>query len=169
MAFEIKHIVGASIDDILYYLHKNLQQSRFTADVRLHSKKITIHDVRLKEKKHYCGNHPYPCPVPLFGGERPHRKGKWLEGADWVAFNDMLNDTFDDLGVSANIASTLVIIRKGRLRCIEYDAYPRGINQWEWIRDNGEFEDRIDKPHEVSGYPDGTPGIDSWQLRQDYE
>ncbi len=86
MAFTIKNISGASMDLIVKNLTQIFDQSRFVARIETRSNKITIHDVRLKEKKDYCGNHPFACPVRGF--ERPHKKYKYLEGADWVAFND---------------------------------------------------------------------------------
>jgi hypothetical protein len=164
MAFEIKNAVGANLLTIECYLQRNIGKSRFTAETRLQRNKITIHNVRLREAKHYCGNHPYPCPVSPFG-ERPHRKGKWLEGADWVAFNDLVNDVLDDLGVSADVASSVVRLRKGRERCVRYEGYSRGFGgAYEWVKDSGCFADMIGKPHEVSEYPEGTPGIDQWRL-----
>jgi hypothetical protein len=167
VSFQIKNIVGCDLSTIQWHLQQNLRESRFTADVRTDWKKITIHQVRLNAAKPYCGNHPYPCPVNPFGFERPHRKGKWLEGADWVAFNDLVNDVLDDLGVSADVASSVVRLRKGRERCVRYEGYSRGFGgAYEWVKDSGCFADMIGKPHEISEYPDGTPGYAVWKAEE---
>lgn len=80
-------------------LLKEVEKSRFTvrADLEHLSKTqpgVKVTEVRLRNAKHFCGQHPGPCPV-LFGGPRPHRKHKFLEGLDWVGFNQMFNDLMD--------------------------------------------------------------------------
>ena len=161
MAFTIKNIIGADLSAISNSLNLIIKQTRFTARIETHKNKLTIHDVRLKEKKHYCGNHPFSCPVTPW--EKPHKKGKWLEGADWVGFNDCINDVLDSLRVSANVASSLVIIRKGKKRCVSYSGH--AVNEFnnEWDKDSGVFQDCIEKQEPVkSEYPEGTPGIASY-------
>jgi hypothetical protein len=162
MAFVIK-IRKSKHDtqDIASAIRRALAVSRFVADVRTAKNKISVHGVRLLEKKHYCGNHPLPCPVRPF--PKRHVKSDCLEGADWVAFNDMLNDVLDSLEVDADAGSSLVTIRKGEERCTYYDAQrlPNGIDN-EWRRNSGQFENRIGQKSERSGYPEGTPGIPEW-------
>jgi len=80
----------------------------------------------------------------------------YLEGADWVEFNDMLNNVCDNLGVSANIASTVCVIREGSCRRVEYDTkdYLPG-NEWQR---HGVLENWIGKQAPPSDFPRGTPG-----------
>ena len=125
MSFTFKNISGAAIGTIFTSLTDQVRHSRFTARLELNNGKLSIHQIRLKASKSYCGNHPYPCPVTPF--ERRHRKGKWLEGADWVGFNDLINDVLDDLAVDADVGSSLVTIRKGRKRCVRYEGYSRNF------------------------------------------
>lgn len=142
---------------IEYNLLRVLSTSRFNARVERHSNKITIHDVRLKEKKDYCGNHPFACPVRPF--ETKHKKLKYLEGADWVGFNDMVNDVLDSLEVAANVQSSLVIIRKGNKRAVRYWGHATNFFNNEWNKDTGDFENWIGRKAPRSQFPEGTPGI----------
>lgn len=163
MAYEIKHFPLEKMGDIIHALENALQQSRFTADICPHRSKITMHNIRLRESKPYCGNHPYPCPVNPFGFERPHRKDKRLEGADWVAFNDMINDTLDNLKILATVKSRVCLIRKGAERCVRYTGHTMNGIHYEWDYDSGCFENRIGLHKKQSSYPNGTPGIPTWE------
>jgi hypothetical protein len=91
-----------------------------------------------------------------------------LEGADWVAFNDMLNDVLDALNVSANVASSLCIIRKGAMRRIEYDGHKlgNGIDS-EWNKDSAHYADRRGQVSPRSEYPAGTPGIPEYLMKKE--
>jgi hypothetical protein len=164
MAFEIKKVSGASLPEIESALVRAFGMSRFIGRVERHNSKITIHDVRLREKKDYCGNHPNACPV-RFGGPRPHKKMKYLEGADWVGFNDMINDVLDSLSVSANVGSSLCIIRKGLMRRMRYVGHflGNGIDR-EWNKDDTRYESYIRKGHPPTDYPQDTPGIAEWRI-----
>lgn len=156
MAFTIKNIVGASLELVGKNLAGALDVSRFVSRIEEHKNKITVHDVRLKQKKLYCGSHPFKCPLRHEPGLRNHRKTKFLEGADWVAFNDLINDVLDNLGVSADVASSLVVIRKGTYRCIKYDGHKtEGFSEWNKF---GEYKNCIGKIVK-SKFPVGTPGI----------
>lgn len=162
MAFVIKNITGATPSDIHAALSAVIRNSRFTARVDYKVNKVSIHDVRLKESKHYCGNHPFACPVRPWGNP-PHKRAKYLEGADWVGWNDLVNDVLDKLSVSADVASSVVIIRKGPKRRTVYDGHPHpmALYAYEWDKDAGaySYEDRRGKKSEPSHYPEGTPGI----------
>jgi hypothetical protein len=179
VAFIINKITsGQQVPDIA------LAVSRFRAEVATPRKgTISIRTVRLTYKKDYCGNHPLPCPVRP-GPHRKHPVNCLLEGADWVAFNDMVNDVLDQLGVVCNCASSHVIIRKAGARCVKYTAHRlgNGIDN-EWDKDSGEFAyhvkhtpiattfnpvnvivDGIDRGQVVdeaprAEYPAGTPGF----------
>lgn len=134
--------------------------SRFTMELervpgkRVH--RVMIRNVRLRESKHYCGAHAGPCQInPLF--HKPHRKAKFLEGADWVAFNDMLNDLLDEMGIHADVSSSVCVIRKGLERCVEYDGKDgQDFNKF------GRYANCIGQQVKAK-YPAGTPGIDEWR------
>lgn len=158
MAFVIKNIVGASTEKIEVELQKILAKSRFVALVENSGNKIAIRNVRLKTNKDYCGNHPFACPVRPWG-ENKHKKLNFLEGADWVAFNDMVNDVLDKLEVSANVASSLVIIRKGEKRCVNYGGHALNEFNNEWNRNGENYENWIGRQAKRSKFPEGTPGI----------
>lgn len=135
----------------------NLNISRFRCDISTVLAKfyqIEFRQVRLLINKPYCGNHGGPCLG--FGGHKK-RKLAFLEGADWVAFNDMINDSLDTLEISALVKSSHCLIRKGLMRCTEY--YCDSTGEWKY---EGVYENAIG--HKIkAGYPDGTPGIDTWR------
>jgi len=142
------------IPHIVDEIHCFLRQSRFVADVTQTSTSIKIVGVKLRHKKEYCGNHGGPCVRPHTG---PHRKYFYLEGADWVEFNDSLNDICDRLGVSANITSSVCVIRRGECRRVEYEI-KNGEPGQEWLRE-GHTENWIGRVAPDSTFPEGTPGV----------
>ena len=126
-------------------------------------------NIRLRHVKDYCGQHAFSCAVANPG--RPpgrHRHAAYLEGADWVAFNDMVNDVLDDLNVSAEVWSDArnvergVSVRHGFRRCVEYQA---SLAQGgDWLRE-GVFADwRKRKKRRRAKYPAGTPGLAKYLL-----
>jgi hypothetical protein len=141
-------------------LIKAIDESRFT--VRFITKRgkrvkhLKLHEIRLRDKKAYCGNHPAACEI----GGGSHRKGPWLEGADWVEFNDLVNDVLDGLHISANVHTAVCIVRKGKRRRIRY-GYFRHFNQTQWERDEDEdgYEDYLGTWAPNSIFPMGTPGL----------
>lgn len=110
----------------------------------------------MREGKDYCGQHGGPCQVP-FGGPRPHKKSKCLEGLDWVSFNDMINDALDSIGHDGNVASSVCIIRKGRKRRMMYDC--GGDGDWDKDTDDEFYTDNCGMPPIISAHTEGTPGI----------
>lgn len=131
-----------------------LRDSRFTFNFDyISARRFKIVDVRLKSTKAYCGNHPGACQI---GGK--DRRHNYLEGADWVEFNDILNDVLDELGVDARVESSVVRVRQGMERCVEYrQQQGRGRNaEWEKI---GVYQNYCWKKAPVSKFPAGTPGI----------
>lgn len=125
---------------------------------------VKLLDVRLKTSKEYCGNHPESCEI----GNPRHTKARYLEGADWVEFNDTLNDILDRLELWADVASSLCVVRRGFMRRVEYDSDPRfpkgnGRNA-QWARE-GVHENWCGKQAEPSWFPEGTPG----QYREIYD
>lgn len=164
MAFIIKNISGSTVEVVASAIRRALAISRFSAIVDTPAYKVAIRDIRLRERKDYCGNHPNACPIRP-GGHKPHKKMSLLEGADWIGFNDMLNDVLDSLAVSASAASSLCIIRKGPNRRMRYKGYllANGIDR-EWERDDSQYASYIHKGHPPTDYPKDTPGIAEWRL-----
>jgi hypothetical protein len=142
------------LDRIQDYLWHEFYLSRFNVmfETTNHNT-IKVSNVRLASNKNYCGSHPGTCRL-----QRQHRRGPWLEGADWVEFNDRLNNVLDQLSVSANVASSVVVLRKGRERCIEYYGQPNKGPNAEWAK-HGRYEDYCGMVAPVSKFPMGTPGI----------
>jgi hypothetical protein len=139
---------------------------------------IEIKGVRLKTRKEYCGSHPGACELAF----REHRNTAYLEGADWVEFNDMLNNHMDKHNISCVIwsapterqrsqATERMRIRIGMHRRIRYDMRPnespfRGNSTWELNGNVADFcvprflESGLpDVPFTYSEFPSGTPGI----------
>ena len=178
----------ARCEEIVDAVNAWLASSRFRAG-RVHAleherwrRVVEIRDVRLRQKKRYCGQHPNECLNKL----RKEPMGSWLEGADWIGFNDGLNDLFDRMHLEADVwsfnrdagylsptgffrAYNQYFIRKGRCRRVTYDSafweLPK-LNVggfWFWLRD-GVFADWIGKTAPRSTYPEGTPGLADWRI-----
>lgn len=158
---KIERIEGTDSDILKYRIEDMLGNSRFTATVEHRPRNtLAIVNVRLNLKKDYCGNHPKACEPRA--GKHNHKKGAWLEGADWVEFNDLLNDVLDSLDAEAYIHSSVVIVRKGALRRVEYDATTQFSNRtWAWDKDGPEdhYADWRGGVAPSSTFPNGTPGI----------
>lgn len=114
MEIRTKYDTGALAGVVEHWLSK----SRFTASVETGKGRVKLRTIRLKIAKPYCGNHAFLCP---FDGRRK-RRATFLEGADWVDFNDQLNDLLDSLEIDAIVASSVCTIREGRNRRVSYDA-----------------------------------------------
>ena len=151
MAYTIKFLSITDKQKFIPILLNKLNQSRFTAKISETKYKILLDKVRLKLPKPYCGNHCGPCIV----GNNKHRKLNYLEGLDWVSFNDMINGLLDESNLSANVFSRICIVRKGFLRRTSYF----GIDGGEFFKDdNNAYEDgRVKKIN--TKYQSGTPGI----------
>jgi hypothetical protein len=131
--------------------------SRFTGEVDLIGKTvIKIRNIRLRDSRKYCGNHPNECEFP----GAPLRKSKYLEGADWVEFNDTINDILDALAVDANVATAVCKVRKNKKRRMYYGSHMHG-NFWQWNMDEEDdcYENWIHRSAPNSEYPFGTPGV----------
>lgn len=156
---KISKIKNASASDVALAIRADLYDSRFIAYVSEDLRgNVKLSQIRLKSSKEYCGNHPSACEV----GNPKHRKARYLEGADWVEFDDMLNDLLDQMGVSANVASSMCILRKGTFRRTEYSNGPRqGNGNYTWAKDDpASYEDWCGKEGAPrSAFPEGTPGI----------
>lgn len=161
MAFKVWKITsGQDVQDLATLFRRKFAKTRFSVSVETPSRGcIAFRKIRLTYKKDYCGNHPLPCPVRP-GKHRKHPTTDRLEGADWVGFNDFINDILDKQQCLCNAGSSLVNIRKAGLRCTLYDSYAlgNGIDN-EWRKDSGCFEDWNGKKAPRSEYPAGTPGF----------
>ena len=129
---------------------------------------ILVGNIRLKTAKPYCTQLPAAC---IEISCRGHRWANTLEAADWVAFNDMLNDICDAEVIEANIRSQhpKVWIRKGYERRIRYRRWRwrSGVPRWDadgqardWISWNGPSlysAPRSWCPPELRGYPWWNP------------
>lgn len=135
---------------------------------------VNLRGIRLKNRKPNCGQHTGPCRLNF----KKHQRKTTLEGADWVGFNDMLNDICDANGIEARITSKgqelerLMVLRSGRRRRDRY--YSAAINGQPWA--GGEnFDDFYDThfgeraPAERSDFTIGTPGIPEWLLVKEAE
>lgn len=117
-----------------------------------------IRNIRLNEKKPYCGNHPEMCELQGFGNRKP-RMNDCLEGADWVDWNDRLNDVLDALNVSADVASSACTLRRNTKRRTNYGSYWVGnFAQWEVYGEHSDYADYCGQVAPASVYPFGTPG-----------
>lgn len=118
------------------------------------SSRIELRNIRLAKNKHYCGNHAGPCRAR--GGT--HRKAAFLEGNDWVEFNDCINDILDRLNLAADVFTSACEVRRGRMRRRVYD----GVDGGEFHK-KGHADDYDDccgnqTPASRSWSPPGTPG-----------
>jgi hypothetical protein len=147
--------VGEVYQEIL----KELENSRFKSEVSTNKNNIKFSTIRLKVSKPYCGNHAGSCKFT--GNHKPHRKAIYLEGCDWVGFNDMLNDILDRTNVEANIASSTCIVRKGLERRYRYS----GTNDGEFLKDENCYMNLCGKEPIPSTFQNGTPGIASYKIK----
>lgn len=161
---KIKLQDGVQVAVVLNRLEQYLAESRFTAQLDTDYTTIVILKVRLRESKPYCGNHAGPCQINTLVGPQPHMRLRYLEGLDWVSFNDMLNDCLDALNIEAKVWSMICNIRKGRLRRTEYSGGWDNGGEWAKNPSFSYWEDycgRTDAPR--SDYPSGTPGLAEWR------
>lgn len=155
---KISKIENANTSDLAHTLRLALYDSRFNAEVGHNYSAVTVSKVRLKTKKQWCGSHPAECEI---GQDKP---STMLEGADWVEFNDTLNDVLDRLNVSARVESVACVIRKGAERRVHYEQdweRKRPGQNFEWLRvaDDPHYEDHRGRTAPRSSFPEGTPGI----------
>jgi hypothetical protein len=146
-----------SPEEVAQWLINGIEGTRFTAAVEvISSQSLKIVDVKLRQTKPYCGYHPAACE--LAGS---HRRRAYLEGADWVEFNDLVNDVLDLHSASAHVYSIVCVIRQGSKRRVRYGAeYGRfgGNATWERIGETGDYHDYRGTVAPVSDFPEGTPG-----------
>jgi hypothetical protein len=102
---------------------------------------FVIRNVRLSNKKPYCGNHPGECLIhPIFGTTKK-KNMKLLEWDDWVAFHGIVNDVLDELGLDADVwtkpmdVKGYMWIRKGLNRRLRYDYDEKNVGSWAPLRE----------------------------------
>jgi hypothetical protein len=132
--------------------------SRFSVEIDiLSARRLKMRNVRLKESRPYCGSHPNACEVA--GADRSY---KYLEGTDWVEFNDRINDCLDFLNINARVFSGVCEVRAGTKRRINYGSHHTGwFNQpyeWDKVGEPCDYEDYCGIYAPDSSYPFGTPG-----------
>lgn len=173
------HPLEVDVEVIQNLFHAVMPRSRFTwlADVyamprwlggiRKGRRILRLTNVRLRRRKFYCGQHPGPCRA-LF--PRPHRRGKWLEGADWVGMNDLINDVLDEAQLTVDVFSAsresdgLQWVRKGRRRRWNYGQIAAdGFVHWDGPGSPGDYVDRCGQITGPSRHPHGTPGLALWR------
>lgn len=83
---------------------------------------MELRGIRLKEKRHYCGNRPGPCAA----NGRPKRKHTYLEGADWIRVHERVNDLLDALDATSEVFTRIpgegvFWVRKNGKRRVRWD------------------------------------------------
>lgn len=172
MAYAIRVIgIGDDLYEIKREIENRLALSRFKIErIEIHhaSKRarkykggaVSIHGIRLRELKPYCGNHPGPCPI---GGK--DKRYRYLEGLDWVEFNDTINDVLDELNIEAHVSSSECETRVGLKRRVHYRmerfVFNKVNESYGWAKKGYEidYEDWCGKKAPRSRYPKGTPGL----------
>lgn len=166
MAYEINCTIDVA-GRIIKSIKSSIQRSRFVvgqiaANTKGRKTSVAMSQIRLKESKSYCQNHCGPCRNQ---GVQHHRKAKYLEGADWVAFNDMVNDVLDRLNHNGNAGSSVCVVRKGKCRRVDYF----GVDGGEFDKEGNNYVDYCKKKALASECQNGTPGILQWKLRSKNE
>lgn len=168
---KIKLIHVKLTEGVASAIANHFHNSRFKLFVSWAGGTINLSKIRLNQSKAYCGNHAKACEGPH---NTKHAKRRFLEGADWVDFNDQVNTVLDHfpndqggLGVESYVSSVVCVIRIGSRRRIRYEANShRGVPgqpNFEWVWDKHGPEDHFGnycgKLAPPSWFPEGTPGI----------
>lgn len=149
----------------IVYDEAGIEIGRWDRVSRVHDA-LKIKGVRLKRKKPYCGQHAGPCRLTGI----KHHPRFYLEGLDWVAFNDMLNDLCDAHRIEADIwtdgreQSGRLYLRHGRRRRDRYNQL-NDTPFWDAYHDPNDFTDihfGKSEPDIRSDYVEGTPGLPEW-------
>jgi hypothetical protein len=114
---------------------------------------IQLLGVRLKTPKFYYGNGPVANSEPSkrkgWNRNAPRKPAKlsFLEGLDWIEFNDSLNDFCDHHKLRADISSARCVIRRGWLRRTKYDFHEfHSVPVWKQRELPGAFVDSRNCP-----------------------
>lgn len=120
--------------------------------------------IRLREAKDNCGNHPGPC---VLTGKK-HKVNKYLEGRDWVAFNDTVNDVLDACRFDGWAGTSVVTIRQGPSRRVHYGATYTRYPHTDWDKDGtaADYEDCRGRKAPRSRCPADTPGLVGWRRKR---
>lgn len=66
---------------------------------------VELRKIRKTTPSEYCGQHPGPCVINPFVGERKKQKNRLLEWEDWVKFHGVVNGVLDAMGAVADVWS----------------------------------------------------------------
>lgn len=137
---------GLSEDEFKDRLKSFIGRTRFRIG-SLYSKRVSgrkycalfiINEVRLKNKRPYFG---FGAMAGSGKGAGPKiKQATYLQGVDWIEFNDLLNDLCDKENVSSRIWTGTCLIRDGMKRRIRYSISPQG--SWHFM-----------EPYELDGVP----------------
>jgi hypothetical protein len=149
---------------------------RISAKPYAESFALRLLQIRLKNKKYYCGQHPGPCPINRIFAPPPHPLCHLLEGLDWVSLDDMVNDILDRHSIEALVWShgtefdRKFFIRRHQQRRTNYPMrlfrYP-DVWAWETHQSLAEWDSShfgVSNDATRSRYPEGTPGVPEWRL-----
>jgi hypothetical protein len=127
---------------------------------------VQLKKIRLKKSKPYCGGHAGPCLLEEPDGHRDPKR-VFLEGSDWVAVNDMVNDCLDRLKMTADVTSSSatkegkLYARKGDARRLDY--MKNKATHGDFFANGAEYGCFIGKRPPKSEIEPGTPGIATWK------
>lgn len=143
---------------LVWALIHEFDNSRFNVDYikddsNTKTQWVIMGKIRLKNAKEYCGQHSGACQI-----EKKNRKAYFLEGADWVEVDDMINDVLDALSISADIQSMICVLRTGRKRRIRYTS-SHADGEWDKVGAEEDYEDWCGKIAPNSEFAMGTPGL----------
>lgn len=165
MAYSLVFRKEGKAKQFLRTFRKKLERSRFRVGAidqfqrRDQQTEIRLEQIRLRQLKDYCGSHPGPCPVSILG-PRPHKRYTFLEGTDWVSFNDFINNILDRQSADADVRSSRCWVRKGTRRRVVYQG---DFPEWAKDEDADGYTDCCGQRPPVTEYPEGTPGIYGWK------
>jgi hypothetical protein len=151
-----------------------IERSRFTVQEvfiakiskRLQIWYVQLKKVRLKKSKPYCGAHAGACVLKHDDGHQDPKR-IFLEGSDWVAFNDMVNDCLDRLKMTADVTSDRatkegrLYARKGDARRLDY--MKNHATHGDFFAHGAEYGCFIGKKSPPSKIEPGTPGVSTWK------
>jgi hypothetical protein len=80
---------------------------------------VRIYGIRLRYRVKYWGNGPDMRDNPMLRTRGVPRM-PFLQGLDWIDFNDSLNDMLDHHGIIADVCSARCVLRKKDRRRIDY-------------------------------------------------
>jgi hypothetical protein len=171
VAFEIRLKAPARGPEVERALRAAVEASRFTVGRIAWDGDRTVlvggkNDlgVRLRTPRPYCGNHPAACEEQAPRVPAGRRNLTFLEGADWIAFNALVNDVLDQMEVNATVRNGGgITIRKDTRRRVRYGhttvrGWGRTFHNWEPTGSPEDYQDYCGREAPVARFDPGTPG-----------